>query len=216
MVCVVCHFPLTCEDTVTQPRPTPPGPAMPRRGYPYGRCSDPRKAREGHSHQRQDDWAQLVCVQQGWTYDDTYALKDKGKSGVHEKNLTPSAKLTQALGLIRRKMIAPGSVLIIEQLDRLSRAEVKKAHKVFQEILEAGVWICTREPFRIYKGDDSDNFFELMEPLWLMYLAHQESKKKSMRIGERWKADRKEARKHKAPISPAPPFWLTKAGGNYD
>src|SRR5262245_5532235 len=129
---------------------------MPRRGYPYSRCSDPKQVR-GHSLERQGDWPRQVCVEQGWIYDDTYALVDRGRSGFHQKNLSPTAGLTRFLNLIRRGSIAPGSVLILENLDRLSRAAVQKAQKIFQEILEAGVWICTRTPYRIYKGGDSEN-----------------------------------------------------------
>src|SRR5215510_7221203 len=196
---------------VSRPQEAP----MPRRGYPYRRYSDSYRQQDGHSIERQEDWARLVCEQRGWIHDDTYALVDRGKSGFHQKNLTPTAGLTRFLGLIRQGMIAPGSVLLIENLDRLSRAAVKKAHKIFQEILEAGVWICTRTPDRIYRGDDSENYFELMEPLWLMYLSWMESLKKSQRIGDLWKKHREQARASGRPLGVRPPFWLEKSATGY-
>jgi DNA invertase Pin-like site-specific DNA recombinase len=187
---------------------------MPRRGYPYSRCSDP-KQQKGHSLRRQEDWPKKVCEEQGWIYDDVYALVDKGKSAFHRKNLGPKAGLTRFLQLIRRGAIAPGSVLIIENLDRLSRATVKKAQKILNEILESGIWICTRTPFRIYKDEEDSSFIDLLEPLWIMFAAHQESLKKSQRIADLWVRDRAAARSDRAPISPDPPAWLEKTATGY-
>lgn len=112
--------------------------AMPRRGYPYRRYSAGQQGK-GDSLRRQGDWAKAVCKEQGWFYDDTYALDDKGKSGFHQKNLAPTAGLTRFLKLVEKGRITKGSVLLIENIDRLSRADVDTAHDLFRSIIRRGI-----------------------------------------------------------------------------
>jgi DNA invertase Pin-like site-specific DNA recombinase len=188
---------------------SPESDTMPRRGYPYSRCSQKRQA-EGDSLRRQDDWPKEVCVEQGWTYDDTYSLVDKGKSGFHRKNLSPTAGLTRFLELVKEKTISPGSVLIIENIDRLSRADVDTAHDLFRDIIRQGIWICTKTPFRIYRQDPNKSFMDLLEPIWIMYVAHLESLKKSQRIADNWEEARAQAVRSGEPVPARPPAWLCR------
>lgn len=189
---------------------------MPRRGYPYRRFSD-GKQKTGDSLRRQGDWAKQVCEQEGWFYDDTYAFDDKGRSGFHKKNLSPTAGLTRFLEYVKRRRIEPGSVLLIENIDRLSRADVDTAHDLFREIIRAGIWICTKTPFRIYRGDKESSFLDLLEPIWIMYVAWMESAKKSDRAAGAWEAARARARAERRPHQALPPWWVRKAAaGGYE
>jgi DNA invertase Pin-like site-specific DNA recombinase len=179
---------------------------MPRRAYPYGRVSDPRQLK-GDGLARQDDWAQEVCEEEGWALDDTYHFADRGKSGFHGEHLGPKGDLTRCLGMIREGTITPGSVLLIENIDRLGRQEVDLAYDTFREIIKAGVWIRTKTPPRLYRRE-SAGLMDLMEPIWLMYLAHQESLKKSERLKDKWERRRARARAGNTPHGRRCPAWI--------
>jgi DNA invertase Pin-like site-specific DNA recombinase len=188
---------------------------MPRRSYNYSRVSDPRQAREGRDGlRRQDSYAQQLSAENGWCLDDSLVFIDKGRSGFHGDNLKATAALACFLDAIRTGRVAPGSVLIIENIDRLSRQEVDVAYDLFRSIIKAGVWIATKTPPRIYKKE-SNSFMDLMEPIWLMYLAHMESKKKSERIGDQWQTRRKNAREAKLPHGGLCPAWLSHGTQGY-
>lgn len=166
---------------------------MPRRAYPYGRESKGHQA-EGDGPQRQQDWSEFVCQREGWYLDDSYHFFDMGRSGFYGEHLGPKGELTRFLNMVRSKEIPAGSVLILENLDRLSRQEVDLAYDVFRELIKAGIWICTKVPERVYKRE-SVSLMDLMEPLWLFYLAHQESLKKSDRIRHYRESQRAASRK---------------------
>jgi DNA invertase Pin-like site-specific DNA recombinase len=188
---------------------------MPRRAYSYSRVSDPRQAKVGRDGlRRQDDYAQQLCDEHSWCLDDSLIFTDKGRSGFHCDNLKATAGLTRFLEAVKSGRVTSGSVLIIENIDRLSRQEVDAAYDLFRGIIKAGVWIATKTPPRIYKRE-SNSVMDLMEPIWLMYLAHMESKKKSDRIAEQWKTRRKNARAGKAPHGALCPAWLSHTPSGY-
>lgn len=188
---------------------------MPRRAYSYARISRAGKQAKGRGVKRQtDDWVRTLCDDEGWTLDDTLTFVDKGKSGFHKANLKPTAALGRFLSMIGTR-VAPGSVLVVENLDRLSRAEVGEAYDLFRSILKAGVWIATREPRRIYKPDDESGILGILEPLFIFARGNEESSVKSMRVNDSWASARKHAAKGVA-LPTRPPFWLEKRGSGYD
>lgn len=181
---------------------------MPRRAYPYGRVSTKGKQTKGRGLDRQEDFAQQISDEEGWFLDDAYHFCDAGRSGFHGDNLSPTADLTRFLDLVKAKQITPGSVLIVENLDRLSRQEVDVAYDLFRDIIKRGIWIATKFPRRVYRKENS-SFMELMEPIWLMYLAHQESLKKSERGLDKWADRRRTARESGKPYGARVPAWIT-------
>jgi DNA invertase Pin-like site-specific DNA recombinase len=187
---------------------------MPRRSYPYGRESHP-KQRHGDGPARQADFAAEISEEEGWCLDDTYHFADIGRSGFHGEHLGPKGHLTRFLTMVRNGTITSGSVLIIENLDRLSRQEVDLAYDVFREILRAGIWIATRQPRRIYKRENT-GLMDLMEPIWLFYLAHEESAKKSMRVAHVWQTRRRKARESNEAHGGYHPNWLRRTATGYE
>ncbi len=89
-----------------------------------------------------------LSSEEGWCLDDSLVFVDKGRSGFHGDNLKPIAGLTQFLDAVRTGRVTPGSVLIIENLDRLSRQDVDIAYDLFRSIIKAGIWIATKTPPR--------------------------------------------------------------------
>jgi DNA invertase Pin-like site-specific DNA recombinase len=102
---------------------------------------------------------------------------DKGCSDFPGDNLKVTAGLALFLKAISGR-VTTGSVLIIENIDRLSRQEVDVVYDLFRGILKAGVWIATKSPPRIAKRE-SNSFMDLMEPVWLISFAHMENKRAS-------------------------------------
>ena len=187
---------------------------MPQRAYSYKRVSTPGKQVIGDGLQRQADYAEEIAKANAWCLDDTLRFTDKGRSGFHGANLSPTADLTRFLDLVKRGRISKGSVLIIENIDRLSRQDVDVAYDVFRGLIKAGIWIATKTPERIYRRE-GNGFMDLMEPIWLMYLAHQESLKKSERVTHAWASAREAARTRGKPINSKPPGWIEKATAGY-
>lgn len=185
---------------------------MPRRAYSYSRVSQYHTG--STSIERQETFAETICREEGWTLDDTLVFVDKGRSAFRGKNRTATGDLTRCLNAIESGRIAPGSVLIVENIDRLSRQEVDTAYDLFRSILKAGVWLATEQPRRIYRPGPQD-FIALLEPLWQMYLAHNESAKKSMRIGEEWVKGRRVARETGRPSMHHGPCWCRRTADGW-
>jgi len=189
---------------------------MPQTAHSYGRISFAYRQEKGTGLLRQqgrldeadESWPEKVCKQQGWRLSEE-KYTDKG-SGFHKRNLRPRAALTRFIKMIDDGLVLPGHVLLLDKLDRLSRAEVDQAYDLFRDILRKGVWICTREPFRVYRADREQGFMDIMEPLWIMYTNWLESKKKQDNSQAAWKYQRGQARDKRRPHQSKPPWWLVK------
>ncbi len=88
--------------------------------YSYMRFSDPRQA-AGHSGERQRAYAARWAEEHGLLLDDTLSLKDEGLSAYHQKHIKSGA-LGVVLAAVDAGRVPIGSVLVVEGLDRLSRA----------------------------------------------------------------------------------------------
>jgi len=188
---------------------------MPRRAYSYLRFSSKRQAK-GDSYRRQWDFAVDLSREEGWLLDDSLSLLDLGVSAFRGKNAKFGA-LSEFLAAVKSGRVSPGSVLIVESIDRLSRDDVNEAYDLFRGIIRAGIAIATREPRRIYdKASCSDNMLNLLEPLFIMARAHEESKVKSMRSRDAWKERRKLARGEKRPHRGKYPAWLVATPTGYE
>src|SRR5262249_8853600 len=124
------------------------GEAM-KTAYSYLRFSD-RKQAKGDSQRRQVEWSEQVAAREGWMLDIELTLRDLGVSAFRGKNAAGGA-LGQFLRAVEEERVPPGSVLLVESLDRLTRQQAQRACSLFLDILNAGIEIRTREPDRHYK-----------------------------------------------------------------
>jgi len=92
----------------------------------------------------------------GFELDDSLRFTDEGISAFSGKN-----KLDGKLGLILKMIedgrIAPGTQLIVEAVDRITREEALVAVGTFAKIIEAGVTIHTAKDGQIYDRDTISN-----------------------------------------------------------
>jgi DNA invertase Pin-like site-specific DNA recombinase len=187
---------------------------MPRRAYSYLRFSSKKQAK-GESRRRQLEFAEAVCERRGWCLDDSLQFEDLGMSAYRGKNADVGA-LSGFLAATQTPRVSRGSVLIVESLDRLSREEVDEAYDLFRRIIKAGVTIVTREPEREYSQENMrGNMLSLLEPLFIMARAHEESAVKSMRARDAWEQRRRRVREDLAPVKGRRPSWIELADAGY-
>ena len=93
--------------------------------YSYRRFSSGKQA-QGHSLDRQSSMARAWCVERGLTLDESLSIADLGVSAFSGKNAVDGA-LSGFLAAAKSGKIPPGSILLLESLDRLSRSAISDA-----------------------------------------------------------------------------------------
>jgi DNA invertase Pin-like site-specific DNA recombinase len=184
-------------------------------GISYIRFSTEKQAL-GHSYQRQFEEADKYCSERGIELIKEY--KDLGRSAYKSFHLLPDAGLGYFLKKLRKGEIpnVKDTYLVIESLDRLSRANVSDSLPIFIDILKQGIAIITLSDQKIYEFDKektSDMMQQLILSVMMLSKAHQESLDKSFRIGRAWKAKKEKARVQAKSgnveaLTRMCPFWL--------
>lgn len=151
------------------------------RVYSYLRFSDPRQA-TGSSADRQLQYAQAWAAERGLQLDDSLSLRDEGLSAYHQTHVKQGA-LGAFLRAVDEGRIPHGSVLIVEGLDRLSRAEPIQAQAQLAQIVNAGITVVTASDGREYNRERlKAQPMDLVYSLLVMIRAHEESDTKSKRV----------------------------------
>lgn len=186
------------------------------RAYSYIRFSSPEQAK-GDSYRRQQAAAKRFCEANGLELAQSkeYTFFDQGKSAFTAKHLDDEGQLKRFNDLVDTGDIAPGSYLLVESLDRLSREKVQLALPRFLDLLNKGIKVVTLTDNRVYDGQGADISTDLIISITLMMRGHEESSTKSVRVGEAWKQKKKEAREKNKPRGRACPAWLTLEEDGY-
>ncbi|MCI0700641.1 MAG: recombinase family protein [Planctomycetia bacterium] len=180
--------------------------------YSYWRFSSKQQA-TGDSKRRQVEEGQKWIDRNKHTLA-PMLLEDLGVSAFKGKNVAIGA-LGRFLEAVRGGDIKPGSILLVEALDRLSRQSVGKAQGLFHEILEAGIEIVCLYPYEMRFNRDSQNdLVGLLIPLIAFHLAHIESVQKSKRVAEHWSEVRKDVSQGKF-VGRKLPAWIQWTGSAF-
>lgn len=176
------------------------------KAYSYLRFSTPEQAK-GDSKRRQTELAEAWAVRHGMELDTELSMQDLGVSAFRGDNTKRGA-----LSLFRRAvedgLVHPGSVLLVENLDRISRQAPWDALPVFQGIINEGVDIVTlADEKRWSKEDLRENPLRIMESLLVFIRANEESRTKSRRLAAVWVNKRKKAAEGIVATARAP-AWL--------
>lgn len=148
--------------------------------YSYIRFSSIRQ-REGQSVERQSRYAEVWAKEHGMTLDHELSMRDEGLSAFHQRHVKAGA-LGVFLKSVEDGKVEPGSVLIVEGLDRLSRAEPMEAQAQLSLIINAGVTVVTAADNKTYsRASIKNNPMDLIYSLLVMIRAHEESETKSKR-----------------------------------
>ena len=156
--------------------------------YSYQRFSTPEQS-AGDSLRRQTQLAEELCKRRGWHLDTTLVRPDKGVSAFRGGNL--NANLGEFLSCVQRGVVKPGSVLIVESFDRISREGIDRGYDTIKGILKAGIGIATLSPERFFDESATRSLSRgALEILMILERACEESEMKSRRVLAAWEAKR--------------------------
>jgi DNA invertase Pin-like site-specific DNA recombinase len=172
--------------------------------YSYLRMSTDLQ-QKGDSRRRQLEASRAYAEANGLELAQGAELEDIGISAFKGDNVREGA-LGKFLEAVRSGKVRPGSYLIVESLDRLSRQQVLAAQSLFLSIIQAGINLVTLTDGKVYKAGEVD-LADLITSLVIMSRAHEESATKSLRIAAAWKNKRTEAAALK-PMTKWCPAWL--------
>ena len=114
---------------------------MPK-AYRYHRFSTPEQD-QGTSLERQRKSTKLLVQQKQW--EEAEVIEDKGLSAWKGDHLRVGG-LGRFTDRVATGEIEPGSILVIENLDRLSREKLKNARRWIEDINEAGIAVAVCSP----------------------------------------------------------------------
>ena len=181
-----------------------------RRAYSYIRFSS-TKQEKGDSIRRQTDLRTAVLKDHpDWELDDT-PLEDLGVSGWSGANITEGA-LGTFIAAVEADKIPRGSVLIIEQWDRLTRLPAIEAMELFSRITRRGIDVCTAVDKKVHNRESMRDIGNLLESIIKMTLANDESQKKSERVREAF-AEKRNSGKVFTSVCPG---WLRWVGEKFE
>ena len=174
------------------------------KAFSYLRFSTPEQ-HKGDSFRRQTEAAAKYALANNLVLDDR-SFEDMGVSAFRGNN-AETGRLGEFREAVEYGEVPKGSYLLIESLDRLSRAKARKAVRLLEDICEAGVKVVTLADRKVYDEQSLDE-----DPLAFMYAflvamrAHEESEIKSQRLKAAWKNKRLNA--SIKPLTSRCPAWL--------
>ncbi|MCP3719126.1 recombinase family protein [Paraburkholderia sp. CNPSo 3281] len=162
--------------------------ARPPRVYTYARFSSAQQG-DGSSIARQDAYAERWAKENGLTLDRSLRMEDHGRSAYKGAHLRKGGALGAFLHEIETGNVIPGDALIVENLDRLSRAEPLDSQELFGRIVRAGIAIITSNDSQVYSRETlraNRALLLVVDALWMR--AHEESDSKAQRARGAYRA----------------------------
>ena len=171
----------------------------------YIRFSTPKQER-GDSERRQLEDCEAFCRRMGWPV--VEVIRDLGRSAWTGAHLS-AGNLGRFAERVRAGEIPPGSVLVVEKLDRLSRQELRTTHRWMEDLCAQGLSIATADGGKVYNDDNLRNDLpSVFEILIRAKLANDESQQKSERVLARIGANMKLAKTTGRVMTAKGPGWL--------
>lgn len=136
-------------------------------------------------------------------------ITDEAFSGFHGDNLI-NGKLKKFIDDANSGKIEPGAILIVENLDRITRLQPSKAVNIIMNILNTGLEIYQTSPSHLFSfKDKTSEAINIIMITLFAQRAHEESDTKSYRVKEAWlsRIDRILKGEQKILLDKAP-YWL--------
>lgn len=183
---------------------------MPQSAIIYARFSTAEQSK-GFSLERQRSRGIEFAAQREWQIEKT--ITDEGRSAFHGTNRLEGSALHQ-FELEARNGLHRGKVLVVENIDRLSRQGAKAAAQLIWGLNENGVDVATYHDGAIYRGEDAGDLLDVFKLILYGQQAHQESKNKSKRTAATWEK-RQAAIADGSQTAPVPhtPMWIDRVDG---
>lgn len=174
------------------------------RAYSYIRMSTDIQLR-GDSRRRQLELSEAYARDHDLDLVKEFQLEDLGVSAFRGANLSEASSLGRFLHSVKSGDVPPGSYLLVESLDRLSRQNVFTSLSIFTDLIKAGVKLVTLADGQVYTAETTD-FSQLVVSLAIMSRAHEESQTKSRRLSAAWVNKRRTIDDRK--LTALSPAWL--------
>lgn len=158
------------------------------RVFSYRRFSSGRQAR-GTSLERQTKLAQAWCQERGYELDESLSLSDLGVSAFKGDNATKGA-LGGFIAAIEAGKVPKGSILLVESLDRLSRATLPEAVSLLMQIVKTGVRVVSMVDGKEWNSETINDTMSFMLSVLLFSRAHEESSTKAKRVSAAFQSKR--------------------------
>ena len=174
----------------------------------YMRWSSSEQAK-GSSLERQREDCRRHATDHDWRIVDE--LVDDGISAFKGEHASTGA-LSRFVADVQAGRYPDGVILLCEKLDRLSRQEPGKVFLWMMNLTEAGVIVATVDGARRYSKGNFD-MAAIIEVVVKAQLSHEESEKKSQRLGAAWAAKRRRLNDgEKFVMTRRAPAWLKVVG----
>ncbi|MDN3395501.1 recombinase family protein [Pseudoalteromonas sp. APC 3215] len=154
------------------------------------------KQKLGDSERRQLDSAEEWLNENGYEVNEDFILKDDGKSGYHSENFSDEGALGKFIAKVKEGKIPKGTILLIEDFSRFSRAQINLAQQRFLELINNDIRVYIVKDKKLYQKE-SYTLEDMIVSLAKMAAAHEESDRKSNHLKKFWAARRKVAGENK-------------------
>lgn len=171
--------------------------------------------RLGDSERRQMKLASKWLEKNGYEINEDYVLRDDGKSAFYSENFSENGALGKFCNEVKSGKIPRGTILVVEDFSRFSRAKVTHALQRFLELINHGIRIYVAKDDTEYSENHNDSL-NIMVSLSKMTAAREESERKSHHLKEFWSGAREKAAQNAKSgefpvILPSnSPYWLRK------
>jgi DNA invertase Pin-like site-specific DNA recombinase len=159
---------------------------------------------KGDSLRRQLAASQKYVAEHDLELIEDFLPPDIGVSSFKGANVTGGA-LGRFLAAVRDGQIEPGSYLLVESLDRITRQKLLQAQALFLQIVNSGINIVTLADGHLYRAGSND-LGDFIISLVSMARANEESELKSQRCAAAWSNKRANAGHRK--LTATCPAWL--------
>lgn len=149
----------------------------------YARFSSAEQSK-GFSLERQRTYGLQFATRNGWSVEKT--IIDEGRSAFHGANRAEGSAFHE-FELEARNGLHRGKVLLVENVDRLSRQGAKAAAQLVWSLNEQGVDVATWQDGYVYQAGNNGDLMELFSVIIKAQMAFEESDKKSKRTSASWK-----------------------------
>lgn len=166
----------------------------------------------GDSRRRQLEDCQKYCADNGLEV--VEVVEDLGRSAYKGDHLSVG-NLGKLSARIMRGEIAPGTTIVIEKMDRLSREVPRKIRRWIEDITDKGISIARVSGGPVIDSaylDDGSNIAAVVEMAYSNHAAHEFSQNISDRLSKSWSQRRKNAAEGKSLLTASTPRWITTEG----
>ena len=175
--------------------------------YSYVRFST-AKQELGDSLRRQVEMARAYCAKHDLhLHEESY--RDLGVSAFKRRNVEKGA-LASFIEAVKSGKVSKGSYLVVEQFDRLSRADIDVAVRLLLELVHADIRVVTLVDEKVWDRDSVKDIGNLILAIVWMSRANNESAMKAERLSAVWGAKKKAAAEGTAKriVTSECPRWL--------